>query len=402
MTKIRVIVFLLTLFIVGTLGLFASLYARGYRLDSKNLKFTPNGLLVAKSEPSGAQIFINGELKSATDTTISLHPGTYDIEFKKDGFMTWAKRLAVEKEVVTLANAHLFKTIPSLTPISFSGSLSPIISGDSARIAYGVPAKNGDSQGGLWVIETANLPLGFSREPRQITDGDVTNASWQFSPDGREIMLTTQTGVFVLDAGSFTPQNQRVNIASRKSEVLNLWNKKANLKLQAQLESIEPEIADILTRKAIFLSFSPDETKVLYQANSEAIIPTGVAKELPGASTQAQERDIKTGPTYVYDIKEDRNFLIEEDSHSLEIGNWKLEVKPTKRLSWFATSNNLLLAGVDKVVIMDYDGTNRQTVYSGAYMAPNAFPILSNDRILILTSLGAVETPPNLYAVTIK
>lgn len=401
MTKVRVAVFLLTILVVGIFGLFVSLYARGYRFDIKTLRFSPNGLLVVESDPSGAQVFINGELKNATDTTISLSPDTYDVEFRKEGFITWAKRLEITKEIVTEAVAHLFKSVPSLTPVSFSGSIAPVASADFGRITYAVPLTNDNGSGGLWAIDTVNLPLGFAREPRQITDGNLTQAYWQYSPDGREIMLTTLTGVFVLDAGSFTPQRERVNVASQKAEILEQWSKKADLKLAAQLKSLHPEIADILIRKAKFLNFSPDETKVLYQASADATIPSGIVRELPGASTQRQERDIKEDRIYVYDIKEDRNFLIEENSESLVIGNRPLD-NSSRKLAWFSTSRHLVLAEQDKVVVMDYDGTNRQIVYSGAYLAPNAFPILSTDRIIILTNLGATDTLPNLYAVTIK
>ena len=403
MTKVRVLIFFVTILIVGILGIFISLYARGYRFNIKTWKFTPNGLLVVKSEPSGAQVFINGELKNATDTTISLSPGIYDVEFRKDGFFTWKKRLEIDKEVVTEANAHLFKSVPALSPVTFSGSIAPVESYDYTKIAYAVPltGTNGGTNGGLWVVDTVNLPLGFAREPRQITDGDMTGASWQWSPDGREIMLTTPTGVFVLDSGTFTPQNKRVNLASKKDETLADWDKKANQKLEAQLKNIEPQIADILKRKTKFLTFSPDETKVLYQATGDIEIPANIVKQLPGASTQKQERKLTPGQTYIYDIKEDRNFLIEENPNFLSIGN-SPEGNATKVLTWFPTSRNLVLAEENKVTIMDYDGTNRQIVYSGSYATPHAFPILSTDRILILTNLGASDSLPNLYAVTIK
>jgi hypothetical protein len=51
---------------------------------------------------------------------------------------------------------------------------------------------------------------------------------------------------------------------------------------------------------------------------------------------------------------------------------------------------------------MDYDGSNRQTVYTGSFITPFAFPFASADRLLILTNLGADSSLPNLYTVTIK
>ena len=403
MTKIRVALSLLTILVVGFLGIFVSLYARGYRFNLKSFRFTPNGLLVVKSNPSGAQVFINGELKTATDTTISLSPGVYDVEFRKDGFFAWRKRLQIDKEIVTQAVTHLFKMVPALSPVTFSGSISPVPSNDFTKIAYSVPlvSANGGDNGGLWVVDTVNLPLGFIREPRQITEGDMTDAIWQWSPDAREIMLTTPLGVFVLDAGTFTPQNKLVNVTSKKEQILADWQKKADLKLAAQLKNIDTQIADILKRKAKFLTFSPDETKLLYQASGEGEIPSDIVKQLPGASTQKQERKLTSGQTYVYDIKEDRNFLVEENPDSLAVGIWQ-KGEAQRILAWFPTSSHLVMAEDGKVTIIDYDGTNREVVYSGSFISPNVFPILSTDRILILTNLGASDSLPNLYAVTIK
>jgi len=99
MTKIRVFLFLLTILVVATFGIFISYYARGYRLYFSTLRFQPNGILVIKSEPDGASVYINGDLKTATNATIPLSPGTYDVSVKKDGYLSWYKRLEIDKEV---------------------------------------------------------------------------------------------------------------------------------------------------------------------------------------------------------------------------------------------------------------------------------------------------------------
>ncbi|HJX46110.1 MAG TPA: PEGA domain-containing protein, partial [Patescibacteria group bacterium] len=140
MTKIRVILFLITVLVIGTAGFFFSFYARGYKFNPKTLKFSPSGLLLIKSNPDGAQIFINGELKTVTNVNLSLAPGTYDIDLKKEGYNSWTKRLTIEKEIVTEIEAHLFKKTPSLSPLTFTTSLNPISSYDSTKIAYSIPA----------------------------------------------------------------------------------------------------------------------------------------------------------------------------------------------------------------------------------------------------------------------
>ena len=392
MTRLRVLLGLLTLFVVGILSLLVSLYARGYRFDSQTLRFKPSGLLVVKSDPSGAQVFVNRELSTATDTTISLAPGTYDVSIRKEGFHIWNKRLVIEKEVVTEAFASLFRVAPSLSSVTFSGAVSPVLSADGTRIAYATPPSREDPEkGGLWIIETVNLPLGFARDPRRVADGDLTAADWQFSPDGREILVSVGQSVFLLDSSTFTPQARRVNVAARKEIILAEWEEERGTRLSSQIKILPDELVDILERKANSIVFSPDETKILYTASGSATIRENLIKSLPGSSSQKEERDIKEGRTYVYDIKEDRNFLIDEG----------VVPEVTRRLSWFPTSKHLVLSEAGKITIIDYDGTNKQLVYSGSYVSPHAYPFGSTSRLLILTNLGA-DTTPNLYSLTLK
>lgn len=390
MAKIRLLIFVIGILIVGSVGIFISFYARGYRFDLKTLKFQPNGILVIKSEPDGASVYIDGNLKTATNATISLSPGVYDVEVKKDGYFNWYKRLTIEKEIVTQAEVSLFRNVPSLSPTTLSGAVNPVMSENESKIAYTVLPATGvaDDKIGLWTIDTFSLPLGFSGGPKRITDGDLTNATYSFSPDSRQIMLTTSNGIFVLDTGSFTPQNQRVNTASQKNQILADWEKTKDAKNAGLIKNLPPELADILTRKTGNFVFSPDETMILYTASASGSLPDNLITPLPGSSTQKQERNIQEGHTYVYDTKEDRNFFITD--------------QPQPILRWMPTSRHLLSVTPGQITIMDYDGTNREVVYSGSYVAPFAFPFNNTTRLLILTNLGAENALPNLYALTIK
>ena len=400
MTKIRVLFFLITLVVVGSMGLFASYYARGYRLNIKTFKFQPNGILVLKSEPDGASVYINGELKTATNASISLSPGTYDVEVRRDGYFSWYKRLTIEKEIVTQATISLLKNAPSLSPITSSGAVNPVMSEDGSKIAYIVlPSKNiGSEKVGLWTLDTFSLPLGFGSGPKRITDGDLTGAVYVFSPDNRQVLLTISNSVYLLDTGSFTAQNQRVNIASKKDATITSWASEKENRDQILTRNLPPEIIDILTRKSSSFVFSPDGSMILYTASSSGTLPEGLTQPLPGASTQRQERSVQNGHTYIYDIKEDRNFLITDQP--ITIGND--DSAKVSALRWMSTSKHLLLAQEGQIVVMDYDGTNRQVIYSGSYFAPSAFPFTNTTKILILTNLGSPSGGANLYTLTVK
>jgi len=400
MTRIRVIFFLITLIVVGTVGLFVSYYARGYKLDLRTFKFQPNGILVLKSEPDGASVYINGELKTATNASISISPGTYDVEVRKDGYFTWYKRLTIEKEIVTEADISLFKDVPSLSPVTSTGAINPVMSEDGSKIVFSIlPSKDtGSEQTGLWELDTFSLPLGFGAGPRKITDGDMTGASYIFSPDGKQILLTISNGSYLIDTGSLTAQNQRVNIASKKDVTLNTWKAEKEAKNQDLIRNFPPELSDILSRKSSNFIFSPDNNMILYTASSSGTLPEGLVRPLPGASTQHQERDIQIGHTYVYDIKEDRNFLITDQPVTID----NIDNPQTGALRWMSTSKHLLLSQNGQIVVMDYDGTNRQVVYSGSYVTPSAFPFSNATKLLVLTNLGASLATPNLYTLTVK
>lgn len=388
MTKLRVIISLITIIIVGTIGYFVALYARGYRFDLKTLKISPNGILVLKSDPDGAQVFIDGDLRTATSATLSLSPGTYDISIKKDGYLSWSKRLTIEKEVVTQATANLFKIAPSFTPVTFSGAVLPMESENSSRLAYLVmPDNSNGDKAGLWVLDTFSLPIGFSQGPRRITDGDLTGSSFIFSPDASQILLIMKNSAFLLDTGAFTQQNQRVNVIGRKDQILAGWETERKTKMQSLIRNLPSGFADILQRKAKNIEFSPDGTMVLYTASGSGELSENLITPLPGSSTQKQERIIKDGQTYIYDIKEDRNFAVSNQDSTIR---------------WFPTSRQVIQAEEGKITIMDYDGTNKQVVYSGSYVAPNAFPYIGIGNLLILTNLGSDSSTSNLYSLTIK
>ena len=402
MTKVRLLFFLMTLLVVFVAGSVVFLYARGYRLNSDTGKFSPNGLLVIKSVPDGAQVFINGELKTATNVTLPLEPNIYDISVRKEGYISWNKRLTIDKEIVTEATAHLFKSVPSLSAITFSGANNPIPSYDLTKIGYLVPpTQNNTENQGLWIMETVNLPLGFSRDPRRITDGNLSGSSWVWSPDGREILLTTTQGVFLLDTGVFTSQAQRVNVAEQKSEILASWQEEKNKKNTDQIKKLPEEVREIVQRRTEALEFSPDEEMVLYTASSSATIPTNLIKKLPGVSTQKEVREIEKNKSYIYDLKEDKNFLIDDGDGELIIEGG-FSNSAVRRISWYPSSRNLILAEESKITIMDYDGTNKQVVYSGSFISPHVYPTLSLDRLLILTNLGAGTTAANLYSLSLK
>lgn len=404
---IRLVSFLATILFVGVFGLAISYLARGYRLDTKNIGLKPTGLLVATSSPDGAQIFVNGQLESATNATITLPPDTYDVEIRKDSYLSWRKRLTIKKEEVTKVDATLFPAAPSLSALTFGGAINPIPSRDGSKVIFGMPG-NGNtetSKVGLWVMDLGNLPIGFSGDPRQVTNLSPENATWSWSPDSRQVLVTTPSGTYLISSGTYTADSSLVNSkGARLDKVLAEWKKEEALRLEDDLDQLSKDMRDFIERKAQDYVFSPDNTKVLYIASASATLKDELIPPLPGSSTQKQERSIKPQNSYIYDIKEDRNFYITDQKASLSIGKWEMDNgKFDSVVSWFPNSLNIVLAEKDKVTIADYDGTNQQAVWQGPYVAPYAIPAPNGQRLLLLTPLGTGSPNfPNIYALGLK
>jgi hypothetical protein len=178
-----------------------------------------------------------------------------------------------------------------------------------------------------------------------------------------------------------------VNITGTVKKTLSDWQDKKQKLYEAQLAKLPDELQYVFKNKVTVAVFSPDENKILYQASASATIPTGLIKELPGSSTQPQEREIREGTKYIYDTKEDRNFKVAD---------------PNQPTYWFPTSAQIVLPLKDKIIIEDYDGTNRQVIYSGSYVAPFAYPYSNTTRLIILTNLGSNGNVANLYSLSLR
>lgn len=419
-----------SLILVGVLTVVIGFFVRGYRIDTNDKTFRPTGILSATSTPEGAQVWINGKLKTATNQTITLSPGQYQVEIKKPGFTTWKKTITIEKEVVAETNALLFPIVPDLRALTFTGASRPKISPDGAKLVYfvtdeeinnllnnenppnesnqepiiaitGQPQEKEDSKIGLWLINLAEKPLARSFQPKRLvklpTDFDFDNTTILWSPDSRKILMavakTKQTNnYFVIDtnqAYDFTTPPLIGETQTAAQKILADWQEQEELSFQQALTKLPEKLQEILTNEGKSLVFSPDETKVLYQAKTKISLPEKfLTKEIIGASTQRETRNLEPDSWYVYDRKEDKNFLV-SDNRGIEI-------------SWFPTSRHLLLIeeGVS-IGIIEYDGHNQTTIYSGPFEKTHVFPFPSGKQLLILTSLNS-NRPPDLYSISLE
>jgi len=438
----RLLIFLTTAVFIFSGTFLMIRYAQGYR-PTKTLTIKGTGLLSANSYPTAGEVYINGKLTTATDNTLNLDPGTYDIEIKKDGYHTWSKKLKIEAELVTETNAQLFPTSPSLEPLTYTGATMPVPAPDGTKLSFTVASSSAVAKNGLYVQELTSSPIALNKTARQIarteTGYDYTTSNYTWSPNGSEILVSFKTGSHILlDATKFNDLATLKDVTVRLPQILSEWELELARQERVQLLKLPEFMASIATQSATNLYFSPDSKRLLYQSITNLDIPTGLVPTLPSSSTQTESRSLQAGSWYVYDLKEDKNFLIAEDKlpktqkitllpnfavaipaelisspsafHLLQNGttgesiilfNAQYSSIVVSQIQWFPDSTHLILTTDSGIDLLEYDGTNRVTIYGGPMDKSIVYPWPDGSKIITRISFSE-GTLPNLYTIKLK
>ncbi len=432
-----VLISLFTVTIILTVSAAVIAYGRGYRLNlNKPTELNATGIVTATSDPVAAQVLVDGTLKTATNNSFNLAPGWYTVTIRKEGSIPWEKKLRVRGEVVTRADAYLFPTSPSLSPITTSGILAPAVSPDGTTIAYLVPveaARDGVKKPGLYTLELADRSLGGrNRDPKLVAERSVSSAqspqlplSLFWSPDATKIVFLEGTSSTVYDL-TRTPSPMTPLTPMTLTSLLSDWQQEQTTRNRQKLAAFKQPFIDVATSSAKILAFSPDETKLLYEATASSVIPPVLLPPMIGTNPTEESRTITPGNLYVYDSREDRNYFLLakkeipstkseirnnvqnsniQNLKQFQISNFKFQISgsPTGEPVWFPTSRHLLLVGSGKIDVMEYDRTNWATLYSGPFDESFVTPWPSGGRLVILTNLNpGASTLPNLYTVNLR
>jgi hypothetical protein len=420
-------------------------YAKGnFRLTDQGF-VQGTGLLAANSFPTAAEVLIDGKLITATDDTMYLEPGEYEIEIVKDGYNSWKKRIIIEKELVVQTNATLFPKAPSLTTLTFNGALNLSPSPDGQKLIFYSHSNTSERKNGLYLLELFNNPFNLQKEAKQISDEslnfDLETAKFIWAPDSSEVLLIDENREVLLDINEINTLDSLPDISFRKTQILSEWEQEMYLREREYYAKFPPEIIAIATQSAKNVYISPDKKRILYTATENITIPDDLIPPIPASNTQSEERTLTIGGIYVYDGEEDRNFRVgTEASQSAQVADKALlahdildanspllDASPSAfqtlqattsaqtannfnvyhssafadTLQWFPDSKHLIFIEDSAVKIMEYDNTNLTTIYSGPFADNFVYPWPNGDRLVILTSFSP-DSPFNLYAVELK
>lgn len=458
------IFFLTLLFLVGGTYLMIR-YAQGYR-PTKAGTIRGTGLLSATSYPPAAEVYINDRLTSATDNTLNLDPGLYSVMIKKDGYHTWSKQIQITKELVTETSAQLFPTSPSLEPLTYTGALSTIPSPDGTKLAFTVASASASTKNGLYVQDLTTSAISLNKTARQIarteSGFDYTQASYTWSPNGSELLVSFATGAnIILDATRFNEASDINDVTVTLPQTLSEWELELAREERINLLKLPDLMVSVATSSATNLYFSPDGQRLLYQALKDLEIPSGLIPALPSSSTQIEHRQLVTSSWYVYDLKEDKNFLVAPGVLPSPLASPKLKKSvggsttvilpfaPTKltlldnldeaipaelisspsafkklqagtslthsvalfnaqyspifvgNIQWYPDSSHLILTSDQGIDIVEYDGTNHVTLYGGPMDKSIVYPWPDGSKIITRIQFSP-DTIPNLYTIKLK
>ncbi|HLD01243.1 MAG TPA: PEGA domain-containing protein, partial [Patescibacteria group bacterium] len=383
--------FVILLFLIaGTI--LVVLYGRGYRINLQDGKpdVSKTGILAAKSQPDGAQVYIDGDLTAATNENINLTPGEYTVRIVKDGYFSWEKHIAITEEVVTYADAYLFPTAPKLESITSTGIKNPILDPTKTKLAYTIASQSAQKNG-IYVYDMAANPvIAFQGAARQIADDTVALMSesvLSWSANGAFVIASVSSELgegqqtFQLEANSFNENPQDI------SETLSIFvAEETQRKLEedrSRRSGLRRELRSLLQNHFRIISWSPDSTKILYQATTSATLPLVIKPRIPGIHTLTEERILNKDAVYVYNISEDANYKLLDglpENCNLIKGDCVLP------LLWFPTSKHLLHVHDRRIDIVESDGGNRTTLYAGPFVDTYVFPWPNGSRFVILAN----------------
>ncbi|RLC35617.1 hypothetical protein DRH14_00385 [Candidatus Shapirobacteria bacterium] len=390
-------IILSVLFTITISTIIISFLAKGYRPSlKKGISLKSTGLISATSTPKSASVYINNRLITATDDTINLPPDNYHVEIHKDGFLPWKKDLTVRKEIVTSTNATLFKSSPALKPISLSGAINPVISPDHSKILFTVASASASKNNGLYLVDLNNLALHLNKiTPKQISHNSFninwSKASFEFSPNSKQLLVQLRQNthyLFSLEEIPNFPQNI-YDISYKLDNIKQEWQQQEQQIVQEKIAKLPDSLLDFIsTKSAQQIQFSSDENKIFYLAKQNGQLKQNIITPPPAQSQQKQQRQIKTGNYYVYDLKDDTNFLIESASN-------------ISSLNWIPNSNNLIFVKNQQIKTIEYDHNNENTLFAGDFDSQLVTPTNNGQQIITITS-AYQGSPKNLYLINIR
>lgn len=399
MPKRTIFTTVIVLLLVSLVAYAFILYGKGYRLnlsDKGNKILAGTGLLVLTSTPNGARVYLNDNLTTATDDTINLPPGDYDVRIEKDGYYPWKKHVVLKNEAVTKTDAVLFPVVPKLEGVTLLGAEKPLVDKTGSFIAYKVSSSSAENNG-IYILNLNRPIISFGNSSKQIASDKIDNfskAAMEFSPDGLSLLATIPAPagdkIYLLKTDILNTEPQ--NVTFTVEQVKKQWELMQQQLDKKFITSLPQPIRSFVQGNFSNPQLSPEGDKIQYVASESANITHFINPPLPTTNSTAETRNLVKGNAYVYQIKEDKNYLLYQAQNDHQLPNF----------IWHPSSAHLVFMENKRIVSMEYDGGNKTTLYAGPFDPTFLYAWPDGSGLIILTNFNDETVPPNLYRVGLR
>jgi len=374
----------LTLIILLGVTTLIFLYTSGFRLqkgEEEVVNLATTGMISAKSIPEGASVFLDDELITATNDTISgIEPGMHSLRIVKKGYEEWSKEIEVFEALVTDITAVLVAQSPMIEPLTNTGASNPSVSPSLSQLAY---FSKDEENPGVWIIPINQGGLNIFRvNPSVVLEDTQVNRysdgkSIMWSPDEKELLVETNDSFFYL----IDLENSTAQSVTTSQLIVKAWEDELKSKREIFIAKLDiPEDIRTLALSDEVL-WSPDEKKFLFTTQYGDMLQYKVYN---------MEKPLPVG--------ENIETMVFEKNAS--------EVQP--EVTWYSDSFHLILTEgaieetkIGTISLIRIDGTNKVEIYGQSLHSPKVYSVPSGDKVIILTSFKSDEKT-DLYTVSIR
>lgn len=100
----------------------------GYKINWQNFSIKHTGIIYLSYLPKDAEVYIDGKIQNAsTPYNVSLSPGFYTVEIKKNGYISWFNNVKVSADQLSSSrNIVLFKTTPNISILTDKSAIDTL------------------------------------------------------------------------------------------------------------------------------------------------------------------------------------------------------------------------------------------------------------------------------------
>ena len=195
--KIRAILFYISLAIFCAGLPFILAFSLGYKFDHRTWQFTKGGLLVIRTVPAGATVFLNKLIvKDKTPVTLNeLLPGTYQVDLELPGHYSYFAEVRVDPgKVMRMEKVILFPLRPDIQKLN-KEKISAFWLDEAKAAIYYIDKESK-------TIYVSDLEGDHFREAASFPPLIPPPKRWELSPDRTKLLYFNahEIGVVALDA----------------------------------------------------------------------------------------------------------------------------------------------------------------------------------------------------------